>query len=525
MTSKWPRFVALWCMAFAAVSVPAVAQLGDVNRGAREVASSGPGGEAFATPTEYRSKDGQLVVTMEARPTQVLLGTSMVSGATYNGVYGGPVLRLKPGDTLHFHLVNHLAQMTNVHFHGLGVSPRGHGDNSMHMVAPGESWEYVIPIPKDHAPGVYWFHTHGHDFAERQLMGGLSGTLVIEGFQDEVPATKPLFERLMALKEFSPSGKGTLNKVPKPVNGTIQTINGQLAPRIDIQPGETQLWRLSDQTANTYFRLRLEGHDMTLIGRDARPVLHAETVNELMIGPSERMDVLVTAGAAGRYRLIAQTVSTGPLGDLFPEQTLAIVASARDEATPAPQPLGELTVNAPAQKPIPGDRIDARRLVSFSEDLATQLFFINHQTFDPARVDIKVPLGSIEEWTIRNASEELHVFHIHQVPFQVLSVNQQPVQFLGLQDTIDVPIHGEVKIRMAFIDPIIVGRFMYHCHIAEHEDKGMMAQIEVYDPKTGPMPDGMDMSSHSGHDHERAALTDPPVSGLRSDSGVVHARH
>ena len=525
MTSKWPMFIALRCIAFAAFAVPAVAQVGGINRGAREVASSGPGSEAFATPTEYRSKDSQLVVNMEARPTQVVLGTTTVSGATYNGIYGGPVLRLRPGDTLHFRLVNHLAQMTNVHFHGLGVSPRGHGDNSMHMVAPGESWEYVIQIPKDHAPGVYWFHTHGHDFAERQLMGGLSGTLVIEGLQDEVPATKPLRERIMALKEFSPNSKGALNNVPKPVNGTIQTINGQLAPRIDIQPGETQLWRLSDQTANTYFRLRLEGHDMTLIGRDARPVLHAETVKELVIGPSERMDVLVTAGATGRYRLVAQRVSTGPMGDLFPEQTLAVVANARDESKAAPEPLGALTVNAPAQKPIPDERIDARRLVSFSEDPVTQLFFINHQTFDPARVDVKVPLGSIEEWTIRNASEELHVFHIHQLPFQVVSLNGKPVPFQGLQDTIDVPIHGEVKIRMAFTDPVIVGRFMYHCHILEHEDKGMMAQIEVYDPKTGPMPDGMEMDSHSGQDDQGPARMDRPVSGLSYGSSAAHARH
>jgi suppressor of ftsI len=448
----------------------------------------------LVTPIEYRSKDGQLFVTMEARPTRVRLGAAEVEGATYNGVYGGPVLRLKPGDTLHFRLINHLAQMTNVHFHGLGVSPQGHGDDSMHMVAPGETWDYVIPIPRDHPPGVYWFHTHGHDFAERQLMGGLSGTLVIEGFQDQVPATRPLMERLFALKEFSASGKGRLNNVPKPVNGTVKNINGQVAPRIDIQPGETQLWRLSDQTANTYFRLRLDGHNFTLIGRDARPILHPETVSEVMIGPSERMDVLVTAGAPGRYRLISEPTATGPVGDMVRAQILGVVASARDPSRPAPAPLGPLTVDAPKQKPIPGDHIDARRLVSFSEDPVTGLFFINHQTFDPGRVDVKVPLGSIEEWTIRNASEELHVFHIHQLPFQVLTINGKPQPFQGLQDTIDVPIHGEVRIRMAFTDPIIVGRFMFHCHILEHEDKGMMAQIEVYDPKTGPMSDGMDMS-------------------------------
>jgi FtsP/CotA-like multicopper oxidase with cupredoxin domain len=158
-----------------------------------------------------------------------------------------------------------------------------------------------------------------------------------------------------------------------------------------------------------------------------------------------------------------------------------------------------LIVNAPNQQPISGIRIDAKRLIVFSEDVVTGLFFINHQTFDAKRVDVRVPLGSIEDWTIRNASEELHVFHMHQLPFQVISINGKAQTFNGLRDTIDVPIHGEVVVRMAFTDPTILGRFMYHCHILEHEDKGMMAQIEVFDPKAAAEPmDHMSMASH-GH--------------------------
>jgi FtsP/CotA-like multicopper oxidase with cupredoxin domain len=138
--------------------------------------------ETPATPSsaEYRSKDGQLDVTLHAKETVVYLGTTDIRGATYNDLYGGPVLRVKPGDFLHVHLINDLPQATSIHFHGLNVSPQGHGDNSMHMVAPGESWDYEIPVPKDHPPGVYWIHTRAHVAAERQLMGGLSGTLVVE---------------------------------------------------------------------------------------------------------------------------------------------------------------------------------------------------------------------------------------------------------------------------------------------------------------------------------------------------------
>jgi len=469
-----------------------------VGAGAASARTDATPGPPLQTPPVYHSANGVLAVTIDAAPTRVSLGDRVIDGATYNGSYGGPVLRLHPGDTLRMHFVNHLPQVTNVHFHGLGVSPKGHGDNSMHMVKPGETWDYIIPIPKDHPPGVYWYHTHGHMAAERQLMGGLSGTLVIEGLQDEVPATRPLVERLMALKEFSPGSGGKLNSVPKPVNGVIRSINGQVDPTIAMRPGETQLWRLSGQTANTYFRLRLDGAKVIVLGRDARPLPKPEPVDQVLLGPSERADVLVTAGAAGSYRLMAAALSTGPIGDLYPAQEMARVVVAPDAALGPPPVLAPLVVNAPGQRPIAGDNIAAKRLVVFSEDRVTGLFFINHQTFDAGRVDVRIPLGSIEDWTIRNSSEELHVFHMHQLPFQVLSINGKPVPFNGLRDTIDVPIHGEVRLRMAFTDPLIVGRFMYHCHILEHEDKGMMAQVEVFDPKAPVKPDAMPMGHHAG---------------------------
>jgi suppressor of ftsI len=443
-------------------------------------AASGAPAVPFATPFEYRSENGVLNVNLEAKRTRVSLGKTQIDGATYNGVYGGPVLRVRPGDQLHLRLINHLPQATNIHFHGLNVSPKGHGDNSMHMVAAGDTWDYEIAIPKNHPPGLYWFHTHAHDAAERQVMGGLSGTLIVEGFQDAIPATQPLKERLIALKEFSPDENGKLNRVPKPVHLVIKTVNGQLNPQIDIQPGESQLWRFSDQTANTYFRLMLEGHTFTVVGRDGQPLMQPEQQNELIIGPSQRTDVIVTAPVAGRFKLVAKRTATGPMGDMFAQQDMALLVAAPVPGTARPA----------------SDRIDAQRTMTFSEDPVTGLFFINHATFDPKRVDLKVPLGSIEEWTVRNSSEELHVFHLHQVHFQVVSVNGKSAPFTSLVDTINVPIHGEVKIRVAFTDPAIVGRFMFHCHILEHEDKGMMSQMEVYDPKTGPLPDdSMDMGN------------------------------
>jgi FtsP/CotA-like multicopper oxidase with cupredoxin domain len=94
-----------------------------------------------------------------------------------------------------------------------------------------------------------------------------------------------------------------------------------------------------------------------------------------------------------------------------------------------------------------------------------------------------VPLGSVEEWTVRNDTDDLHVFHIHQLGFQVVAVNGAAVPFEGRVDTVRVPERGTVTLRMAFTDKLIVGRFMFHCHVLKHEDKGMMGQIEVFDPR------------------------------------------
>ena len=99
------------------------------------------------------------------------------------------------------------------------------------------------------------------------------------------------------------------------------------------------------------------------------------------------------------------------------------------------------------------------------------------------RVDTRVPLGNIEQWTIRNESDEMHVFHIHQVNFQVMAINGQAQVFNGAVDTVPLLPFQSVTLRIAFTEPEIVGRFMYHCHVLEHEDRGMMAQIEVYDPR------------------------------------------
>ena len=109
-------------------------------------------------------------------------------------------------------------------------------------------------------------------------------------------------------------------------------------------------------------------------------------------------------------------------------------------------------------------------------------YTINGRTFNHDRVDTRVPLGNVEQWTIQNLSAEMHIFHIHQVNFQVMAREGHPEPFNGNVDTVRIPSFQSVTVRISFTSREILGRFMYHCHVMEHEDRGMMAQIEVYDP-------------------------------------------
>ena len=399
-----------------AIAQPAQAQF-DTLFGSKTDLPPSAAVDPLTTPQEYWSKDGRLDVTLEARVQRVPVGKFSIVVAAYNGTYGGPVLHVKPGDVLHVHLVNHLAQGTNIHFHGLSVSPQGHGDNSMYVVPPGQEWDYIVEIPADHNPGLYWYHTHAHGMAQQQLMAGLSGMLVIDGSADRQPELLPLKERLMALKEFQFDREGRLYRVLKAWHNDIESINGQLMPNIAMQAGETQVWRLSNQTANTFFRLSLQGHRFTVIGRDSLPLVHPETTNEIIFGPSQRIDVLVDAGAPGSYTFRSERTITGPIGDIFPGQNMAQVIVTAPPAGTTPPSLAQMepfdyredpglgagklsSVRSYHAKDLSEAKIDARRQVVFSSDDATGLFFINHRIFDHERIDFRIPLGNVEEWTI-----------------------------------------------------------------------------------------------------------------------------
>lgn len=444
--------------------------------------------ETFREPPVVRSVGGVLDQTLDIQLTDFNIGSMPVSSYVYNGLYTPPTLRVRPGDVIRLVLKNNmLDNFTNIHTHGLNVSPLNNGDNVFIHVNPGEIFSYEIALPEDHPEGLFWYHPHAHGSSQYQVYSGMSGGLIVEGLLDPFPQLEGIKDRTMLLKDTYVQDDGTIP--PQDGDGnldtghsSVRTVNGQVNPTIRIQPGELQLWRIGNIGANRYYRLVLEGHEMYEVARDGNRHSGLVARTEILLPPSSRTEVLVRGGPEGIYRLRSLYISTGPVGDQYAEETLATLISLGPSVPPVALPT---QAQFPPVPNLIGEPIAMTRAIAFQEDEDGSNFKINGQPFDAGRVDTTVQLGHVEEWTLQNWTNELHVFHIHQLDFQVTHVNGEPVPFTGRQDTVNMPLRidettpSEVTVLIPFTNPIILGKFVYHCHILEHEDGGMMATIVV----------------------------------------------
>jgi FtsP/CotA-like multicopper oxidase with cupredoxin domain len=428
-------------------------------------------GAAFREPPVAVSRGGVLQVTLTAAGSSINVGGVRAVADVYNGSYVPPTLRVRPGDVIQLRLVNGLPEPTNLHVHGLAVSPLGNSDDVFLLVPPGGALDYEIRIPPTHAPGLYWYHPHPHGHSDEQVRTGMSGAIIVEGLLDPFPELAGVTERVLLLKDVQiRRGRAVRLGISEEA---VRTVNGLINPTMVLRPGETQLWRIGNVGGDRYYRLTLDGHRFYEVARDGSRLTHLVQRRELVLEPGAREEVLVQAAAPGTYTLRTAGFDTGPEGNRYPGAALATVRVAGAAMAPVALPERLLPV-ADLRHQITG-----RRTIAFSESADGDTFFVDRRTFDPNRTDTRVKLGAVEEWTIRNEADELHDFHIHQTHFQVTEVNGVPQPFRGYQDIVDVPMHGAVKVIIPFTDPVIVGKFVYHCHLLAHEDRGMMATIEV----------------------------------------------
>lgn len=437
-------------------------------------ASQGP---QLQDPPELISRHGLLKATVIVERRKVQVGNRHLYATTYNGAYMPPTLRVKPGDRIDLTLTNKIDEDTNLHTHGLHVSPRAPADDIFIAIKYNHSYHYSYQLPSNHPTGTYWYHSHADMMSARQVAGGESGVLIVDGLQQYLaPTLRGITEHTIALKDFQVEGDA-IKTHPLHIGAhTNRTVNGQQNPVIDIRPGETQLWRLANIGANIYYKLRLPGTHFHVIAQDGIPVRKVYAQDTLIISAGARFDVLVQGGSPGTSRLETLPYNTGKAGNQFPRADLATVVTSGSHMTPARIPTGF----APHED-LSNVAIAARKTVVFTENAAGTKFYINGRMYDPHRTDFTSTLGSVEEWTIRNNAQEDHSFHIHTNDFQLMSTNGKVHDPLhGWYDTVNVPARGNVVIRIRFTD--FTGRTVLHCHILNHEDMGMMAVIDIVPP-------------------------------------------
>jgi FtsP/CotA-like multicopper oxidase with cupredoxin domain len=432
---------------------------------------------------------------------------------------------------------------TNLHFHGLTVPPICHEDDVLKTSIPSGAppFEYRFRIPANEPPGLYWYHPHIHGFTAPQVIGGASGALIIEGIERAEPQLAGLPERVFLIRDQNLVNPDALPARSEPVvpkmlidrdgdsanNGTgfgkpakDLSVNYVLVPypnyppaAIQMRPNERQLWRVVNASAITYLnlavlfgrtpqKLGIVALDGVPLNADGDPHNDIEWRDHIGLPPAGRAEFIVTGPPPGvPALLVTRSVDTGQGGENDPNRALATIVARPDAPEPrsnlpnSPRPL------APSAVPWLGDVAPTRvRKLYFSEKLtdptdpnsATEFYLtVDGETpklFDPtaAEPNIIVKQGDVEDWIIENRSTELHAFHIHQIHFLLLDWSGVPVNEPFLRDTVNVPFfngrmlqYPSVRLRMDFRDPNTVGTFVYHCHLLEHEDGGMMGTIRV----------------------------------------------
>ena len=465
--------------------------LGLARAGAPGVSGTGPGddstprlagGADLVEPEELSSTGGRLRVELTMAEAEVDVGGRRARLLTYNGTVPGPTLRLRPGDTLQVRLVNQLDAPTNLHVHGLHVSPEGNGDNPFLSIEPGEAFDYEFVLRADHPTGTFWYHPHRHGHVADQIFGGLYGAIVVE---DDLPMSR---ERILIVSDLSLEADGSVSRPTMQDQmmgreGSIVLVNGQVRPRVTAAPGERQRWRVINACTSRHLLLDLADQPVDLLGVDLGRSASLRAAEGVLLAPGNRADLLVTP-RAGRAPWRALPYDRGGMGMGMgmgmggapgPDSAdLAILEVSG--ATVEPPPLPAATAPADLRTVEPA----RRRLITFTMGMGMgggMSFGFDDRSFDPARTDQEIVAGTVEEWTLDNPTPMDHPFHLHVWPMQVVESDGEAVADPMWRDVVEVPAGGSRVVRIAFDD--FAGRSVYHCHILDHEDAGMMGVVDV----------------------------------------------
>ena len=390
---------------------------------------------------------------------------------------------------------------TNLHFHGLNISPTCHQDDVINtIIQSGDpAFQYNIQVPPNDAPGMYWYHPHPHGYTTTQVNGGASGAIIIEG---NLQGTQGLPERVMVIRQIFQNPDSWLPG-PNELTVNFQPATYPLAPSpvVNVQYGQAEFWRVVNASTQAFLTLQIQfgstPQQLQVLALDGVPLQSPVYQTKIDLPPAGRAEFIMPglpAGQTGTFMTLGY--DSGPVGNPNPPQELAsIVGSSGKKAPPPAQAAGRQPTRPARFSGLAALTPTTTRSLYFSEQTIgsngpTQYFItVNGQKPKVFHMDdppaIVTNIGAVEDWTVENRAGEAHAFHIHQLHFLLMAINGVPVPNPELLDTITIPTwsgsgpYPSVTLRMDFRDPNIAGTFVYHCHILDHEDGGMMAKILV----------------------------------------------
>jgi FtsP/CotA-like multicopper oxidase with cupredoxin domain len=419
--------------------------------------------------------------------------------------------------------MNMTASSVNIHYHGTNTPPICHQDEVIRtIINSGETFLYEVHFPDKEPPGLYWYHPHIHGIATAAVQGGASGAIIVEGIENVNPKVAGLLQRVLIVRDNPPVNPppkhGRMGNRPLDIEpATDLSVNyipvggpAYIPAVLSMKPNEKQFWRVVNSAAVTILDLELrydgEQQPWEVIALDGVPIGSQEGSGKgqglirthLLIPPAGRAEFIVTGPSdqVKKALFLTHQVYTGPGGDSDPTRPLFTITTsqagaARSDVTMVPAVSGP----PPAERfaGLANAKAATTRRLYFSENDTYFFITVEGQRPKPYHMDdppaIVTTQGSVEEWKIENRSNENHEFHMHQIHFLLLARNGVPVSAEDRQilDTVNIPFwtgtgpYPSVTVRMDFRGPDI-GDFVYHCHILDHEDGGMMAIIRVLPP-------------------------------------------
>lgn len=451
-----------------------------------------PAGNTFTNPPEaFKNSAGIYEIT--AKEAQVRVNGTTATLLTYNGSFPGPVIRVGKGETLKVNFKNslpateslnflgHKRNITNIHTHGLHVSPKEPADSMMIQLKPGESYNYVYDLSKEEPGHLTFYHPHVHGTVAEQYWGGLVGPMVVK---DENSLLSSFETHVMVIKDMTlsgtqPSAYTSTSEYMRGKEGNLVMINGQVNPVLSIRPGQVQRWQMVNACNARFLKLTLESHDMQLIGTDGGLLDKPYRQTSLLLSPGERIDILIKANqTGGNFKLISLPYNRG--GSALQQVTLLTL----NYNGPTAQDVIPGSINPAAKRLVLNTSTLPRRQMTLSMMMGKG--YINGQSFTDMDhcYSFMSNTDSYEVWEIINQSNMDHPFHQHVNPCQVLSISGGESAYASLyttipawKDVVIIPKMGRARLLVPVMD--YDGMTMFHCHIIEHEDIGMMGAWDI----------------------------------------------